>query len=233
MLDRISQALVDQDPPTQRRRLFSVVTEEVYRCRSCGWRLVANDTLPCIPLAFGMDRWTMNEHPPSVADLLHAFLEPELIPDSAACERCGRRAGVERTTSIKSLPRVIFMCVKRYDRPPHVNRTRVLLTPYLLPHRDVALSPEMPEKPEPEKHYKTLYRYRLAGVVCHSGSHVHGGHYTAYVTSKDGSIRKGVSTLFDDAHVSTVPSIVSECNTNDHIRRNAYVIAYELVSRRG
>jgi ubiquitin C-terminal hydrolase len=158
--------------------------------------------------------------------MVRGFFAPTVVEDWR-CGACGERGG-QVSTRLWRLPRVLLVCIKRFDLDgTSINRSPVVPSKrldFLLDENVQALMPGSPaEASVLNTGGKTDGRrgFRLVGVVCHIGSSQESGHYVA-CCRRPGA---GVGWYgYDDTNVTHLPGGI-----RDVPPQAAYMLAYEMV----
>lgn len=155
-----------------------------------------------------------------LADCLRRCFSTEVLSGSGwKCEHCKQvPQQALRTCSLWRLPRVLLVCIKRFDpcnRWYGKRRTRVSLP------RHISLAGVVAEQRKVQEP-AILPTYRLLSVVCHHGSASY-GHYTAMFRD----------SLLDDWYQCDDDSVRKVASLAELDDDTSYILAYEQFTPRG
>lgn len=147
----------------------------------------------------------------SISDCLRAFVEEETLDgdEKPVCSGCRKRTVCTKGFTIQRFPKVLILHLKRFSGERYRSKLTTLVD---FPLDGLDLSPCAAPGNRPS-------RYRLYGIVNHSGS-VHSGHYTAYCRHP---ARESSWYEFNDSRVSAV-------SASSLVTPEAYVLFYEAVA---
>ncbi|CDZ98657.1 multidrug resistance-associated abc transporter [Phaffia rhodozyma] len=125
----------------------------------------------------------------SVRNAFERFIKPDRLDgnNKYKCEKCKTLVVASKQLTIQSTPKALVVHLKRFT--PMGGKIGEMIQ-Y---DKSLDLGPYMSKG-------ESGARYKLYGVVCHSGSGPHSGHYTARVLSTDGSSWHNM----DDSYVSSI-----------------------------
>jgi ubiquitin C-terminal hydrolase len=146
----------------------------------------------------------------SVTDCLVQFLRTERLTGSDAyfCEHCKIKTDCLKRMSIRQLPEVLVIHLKRFRHDWGSSKLNKLVSFPVASDLDFSPFTEEP----------AASSYRLSGIVQHLGS-IGSGHYVAYCRHKS----TGQWYLFDDSRVSLISNVTSIEQTE------AYVLFFQRV----
>ena len=222
---RLLDMLTEKDEiPAVRNVIEGVCVSEV-TCSTCGSRSMgAKEPFTSLPVA-------MHAHTPTTTltdsnSMVRGFFAPTKV-DDWICGACGNSGG-QVATRIWRLPRILVVCIKRFD----LDGTSIDRSPVAPSKRlDFTLADNvhmvMPGSPAEGTVMNTNGKktgcrgFRLVGIVCHIGSSQDSGHYVACCR------RPGTGVgwyVYDDDNVTHMPG-----GLLDVPHRGAYMLAYEMV----
>lgn len=194
-------------------------------CTACKARHPASDVFVTLTIDLQQPNDEKEQHQADVdrvdlADCLRRCFSTEVLSGSGwKCEHCKQvPQQALRTCSLWRLPRVLLVCIKRFDpcnRWYGKRRTRVSLA------RHISLAGVVAEQRKVQEP-ADLPTYRLLSVVCHHGSASY-GHYTAMFRD----------SLLDDWYQcddDCVRKVASLAELDDE---STYILAYEQFTPRG
>jgi len=135
--------------------------------------------------------------------LLSGFIA-ENIPEWK-CDKCAHVGGT-KDTRIWKMPKVLVVCIKRFDNSLRKNKMGVDVSEHIKFEAGPAFMQPAME-----------YKYKLMAIGNHFGSYG-GGHYTSVVRGDDNAW-----VHYDDEHVEKIKDIEPVLQKN----QNAYVLFYE------
>ncbi|KAG8932203.1 hypothetical protein FRC01_000125 [Tulasnella sp. 417] len=148
-------------------RIFGGKTRSRVSCKRCGHNSDTFETCLDLSLDLGQGITTVEE-------ALAAFVRPERLggkgEDRYKCEKCKIPVDAEKQFTIESAPQVLTVHLKRFTGTGRkIGRPIGYST-------SLDLAPYVSEGTEP-------FTYSLYGIIAHSGSGPHSGHYFAYIKS--------------------------------------------------
>lgn len=134
----------------------------------------------------------------SINDCLERFTRPEHLGSNAKikCSACSTYQESTKKLSLKTLPIVASLHLKRFNNSTLLNKKRI--STYISFPLELDLSPFLSDKDSPSSSLTEDYRYSLYGVVNYDGA-IDSGHYTAFVRHQ-----KGVWVECDDDNIRIV-----------------------------
>lgn len=164
-----------------------------FECEKCKNTLSKQDDF------FSVD---INTSKNSVTECINEFIKPELIED-ARCEKCNSM-GLQKYTNISRMPRVLIICMKRFQYDNHGKLKKNNQCVSIDEHFSV------------EENGNIKHVYELTSMVSHYGSGINSGHYnvdvlrnSSWYNVDDNDIRK----------LKGAPKSSSDC----------YILVYTLV----
>ncbi|KAK9479196.1 hypothetical protein V1514DRAFT_328719 [Lipomyces japonicus] len=148
----------------------------------------------------------------SLQECLEKFTSPEKLETMYNCSFCKSKQLVTKRLSIKRLPLVLSIQLKRFEHALKSNKiddhvpfpTELNMTSYTTSSASSSSS---------SNNLRKAYIYELFGVVCHQGK-INTGHYTCSMKNRD-----GVWFSFDDA-------MVTLSNEDQVLSSRAYLLFY-------
>lgn len=192
---------------------FSGELQSSIRCLSC--ESVTKTIDPMVDLSLEINHLKLN-HPGSQIDLydcLDLFTSDEKLDVMYTCQSCGDKTKAIKSLSVKSLPPVLSIQLKRFKHNSLNDTSSKIETPIKIPlylnmtRYSIGHDPHDSEQIDEDKIFE------LFALVCHIGS-VNTGHYI--VLTKDGN---GQWFKFDD-------SVVSMVSQEEVTNTNAYLVFY-------
>ena len=204
----------------------------------------------------------------SIKDSLEALIEGEMLDGDNCyyCEKCDKKVPTLKRTCIKKLPKHLILVLKRFEFDYEVMQKmkvndycefpeEINMEPYTqegISRREKKQKAEENKEEIDEEEFKPkypldLYKYRLSGVLVHSG-YAEGGHYYSFIKDREDTEEGDKWYEFNDEMVKEFDKkeLESECfggdekwsdvmgnsiylkNSEKH--RNAYVLFYERIS---
>lgn len=141
----------------------------------------------------------------SIYDCLTSFSNSEILEEGKKCTKCRRNTSTKKNITIWRAPRILIICLKRFDKKLNKIHTNILF-----PKEKLTIFSKFSNKE---------FNYYLSGVVYHTGSYF-GGHYYSVcrVMDKNNNLRKWVK--FDDESVSYI-------DESRIITPNSYILFYK------
>ncbi|KAK9366325.1 hypothetical protein V1509DRAFT_569010 [Lipomyces kononenkoae] len=172
-------------------------------CPNCKSATVTIDPLMDLSLEL-RDRKSDSSRILSLQQCLEKFTSPEKLETKYMCSFCSTRQEVTKQLTVKRLPLVLSIQLKRFEHALKSNKIddhvsfpmQLDMTPYTTNSRS-----------------KKSYIYELFGVVCHHGK-INTGHYTCSMKN-----REGLWFNFDDA-------MVTLSSEKQVLKSNAYLLFY-------
>lgn len=205
----------------------------------------------------------------SIKDSLEALIDGEMLDgdNSYYCEKCDKKVPTLKRTCIKKLPKHLILVLKRFEFDYEVMQKMKVndycefpeeldMEPYTqegISRREKKQKAEENQDEYNEDDFKSkypleLYKYKLSGVLVHSG-YAEGGHYYSFIKDREDTESGDKWYEFNDEMVKEFDKadIESECfggdekwsdmmgnsiylkNSEKH--RNAYVVFYERISQ--
>ena len=179
-----------------------------------------------------------SEPVPTLAECLTAYTASEALTQESQqidCQSCRKKTTAQKQTSVKKLPAILTMHVKRFGmkRPPgsatngsNGTQSSAIGTPEKYEGKlDFPLVLDMyPYTVDAEEGwYGDIPKctYDLECVVVHQGDHAHAGHYYAFCRVPMGAGKEMRWFKFDD-------EIVSATTIEEVLRQQAYLLFYSL-----
>ncbi|KAJ1979189.1 hypothetical protein H4R34_002923 [Dimargaris verticillata] len=153
-------------------------------------------------------------HCSSLQRALQVFTKPDVLngKNQYRCERCKRLVDAKKQMTIYQSPEVLTIQLKRFSYEHSMFGSK-LSKPIEYPEM-LDLSPYISAS---QKASERHCQYRLYGVLVHSGSTCHSGHYYCYVKASS-----GVWYCMDD-------NMVSQASLSTVLSRSAYLLFYVRV----
>ena len=181
---------------------------------------------------------------------LSSFVQGELLEgdNQWVCEACGRKVDAVKRQTVKSLPQMLCIQLKRFEYDYETMQrlkvkdrfefpTELDMRPFTREGMDEAAA--SPADAAPTGAPDDKYAYTLMGVVVHSGS-AFAGHYYSYIRERvvapDGTVSAGSWHVFDDKRVEPYDVANLERDTFggkfssegwDHVRKVNTQIEYD------
>lgn len=149
------------------------------------------------------------KHANSVDKALANFTKREVLDgqNKYQCARCQRKVVAHKRFSVHTPPPVLSLHLKRFD---FTYRHGAKITRHVEFDEHLDLAPYMSQATVPVK-------YRLFGVLVHSGHTVHSGHYYSFAKGPN-----GLWYNMDD-------ELVTQVSLRNVLRQNAYMLFYHRV----
>ena len=146
------------------RSVFGIQQQTCYKCRNCTGKREITDWCNTLLVC-------MTESMLRLSDLLQKSFESELMTgdNKFFCENCDSHTEADRTVTVVSPPECLIITLKRFKYDAATNQ-RVKIMSHIT-------CPEYLELPVAEGQQ----RYRLYGVVIHSGCDGDRGHYFTWI----------------------------------------------------
>ena len=260
LLDHVEQSLKDTTQSRLVKNLFKLTLANEIICRDCPHRSETKEEAISVILSV--------KNKKTIYEGLNAYVQADTLEGENAyyCERCDKKVAAYKRQSIKTLPNVLIIILKRFDFNVET-MAKVKVNDYCeFPH-DLDLEEFTQEgqtckdlnkdlesgrvtlEDLSEDHRKLLqrkvpkyyYRYKLKGIIVHSG-HADAGHYYSYIMDRENKEKdKAPRWLeFNDTEVrpfdpKDIPYETfggeedSAWGTVREKTRNAYVLVYERV----
>eukprot|EP00499_Haloplacidia_sp_CaronLabIsolate_P012147 CAMPEP_0196769176 /NCGR_PEP_ID=MMETSP1104-20130614/380_1 /TAXON_ID=33652 /ORGANISM="Cafeteria sp., Strain Caron Lab Isolate" /LENGTH=463 /DNA_ID=CAMNT_0042139261 /DNA_START=145 /DNA_END=1532 /DNA_ORIENTATION=+ len=164
-------------------RVFGGFLRSQVRCASCGFTSNKHD--PCMDLALELAR-----NVTSIERALKHFTATEKLDadNRWQCDGCKRKVIATKRLTLRHPPLVLTLLLKRFAFGDFLGKISTMVTyPEVLDVRPYV---------SPEHAHDVPTKYRLFGVLVHSGSSMRFGHYYSYVKTPSGTWCK-----MDDASV--------------------------------
>lgn len=149
----------------------------------------------------------------SLPDSLEQYVKGELLEgaDAYHCEKCSKKVVTVKRLCVKKLPPVLGIQLKRFEYD-FERVCAIKFNDYFEFPRDLDMEPytvsglarlegEIIDCDIDPSSVDVCTRYRLSGIVVHSGQ-ASGGHYYSYIRHKDAITGEGSWYKFDDGEVS-------------------------------
>lgn len=222
LVDTLDEALKALDHPSMLSRILGGSFADQKICQGCPHRYECEESFTTLNV-------DIRNHQ-NLLDSLEQYVKGDLLEGANAyhCEKCNKKVDTVKRLLIKKLPPVLAIQLKRFDYDwerecaikfnDYFEFPRELdMEPYTvagvakLEGDEVPLESQvMPENFPTESESNDSSRYRLVGVLVHSGQ-ASGGHYYSYIVQRHGSGSDGLKDRwykFDDGDVT-------ECKMDD------------------
>lgn len=148
---------------------------------------------------------------------MHHFLREEVLDGENAykCEKCSKKTRATKKYSIRSVPNILVIQLKRFDFSNAGKLSHFVTYPETLNLK--TFFSETESKSFGEKSIENL-NYKLYGVLVHLGYSSHSGHYYSFVLGPNDVWYKA-----DDQRVSPVQA-------RDALAQHAYILFYSKIN---
>lgn len=152
-----------------------------------------------------------------IIECLHNFMDSESLGDDYVCDGCHQKTGPTKSCRLYKLPKVLCFVLKRFLWTPGKGGcgfTKIIKSvtfPFVLDIGPFCCKSSFEGK---------SMRYALQSMVCHHGSGLYSGHYTAYTTTDGKSW-----THFNDSVVTSV----DESDVLSDGRNAGYIFFYQCI----
>ena len=200
LIDFVDTALKDLGHEKRMTKILGGVFSDQKICKTCPHRYSREEQFSVISV-------DVRNHS-NLQDSLHEYVKGELLDGSNAyyCERCDKKVDTTKRLCVKKLPPILVIQLKRFDYD-YDRECAVKFNDYFEFPRDLDMEPytvgglakiegEAIDCDPSDLSGKTVRKFKLRGMVVHSGQ-ASGGHYYSYIRSKDERWYK-----FDDGDVS-------------------------------
>jgi ubiquitin C-terminal hydrolase len=166
LLDSLDENIKEYDIDNMFGKLFYCNLESEVICSLCNYSSKTNTIEKSLSLSI------VNS---SLNDCLSEFIKPEQLNNDNQwrCEKCNQYTNAYKKLSVKSLPKYLFIQLKRYS---YINGAKKLNTPINIPNElntdnitDII---------------NLGYQYILRGFIYQSGD-INGGHYISFIKNKN------------------------------------------------
>ncbi|XP_057193293.1 probable ubiquitin carboxyl-terminal hydrolase FAF-X isoform X1 [Triplophysa rosa] len=222
LVDTLDEALKALGHPSMLSRILGGSFADQKICQGCPHRYECEESFTTLNV-------DIRNHQ-NLLDSLEQYVKGDLLEGANAyhCEKCNKKVDTVKRLLIKKLPPVLAIQLKRFDYDwerecaikfnDYFEFPRELdMEPYTvagvakLEGDEVPLESQViPENSPTESEPNGSSRYRLVGVLVHSGQ-ASGGHYYSYIIQRHGSTSDGLKDRwykFDDGDVT-------ECKMDD------------------
>ncbi|XP_051561998.1 probable ubiquitin carboxyl-terminal hydrolase FAF-X isoform X1 [Myxocyprinus asiaticus] len=222
LVDSLDEALKALGHPTMLSRILGGSFADQKICQGCPHRYECEESFTTLNV-------DIRNHQ-SLLDSLEQYVKGDLLEGANAyhCEKCNKKVDTVKRLLIKKLPPILAIQLKRFDYDwerecaikfnDYFEFPRELdMEPYTvagvakLEGKEVPLESQViPDNSPTESEPNGRSRYRLVGVLVHSGQ-ASGGHYYSYIVQRHGSCGDGQKDRwykFDDGDVT-------ECKMDD------------------
>ncbi|KAK7155926.1 hypothetical protein R3I93_010558 [Phoxinus phoxinus] len=214
LVDSLDEALKALGHPSMLSRILGGSFADQKICQGCPHRYECEESFTTLNV-------DIRNHQ-NLLDSLEQYVKGDLLEGANAyhCEKCNKKVDTVKRLLIKKLPPVLAIQLKRFDYDWE-RECAIKFNDYFEFPRELDMEPYtvagvaklegdevLPETPPPDPSASS--RYRLVGVLVHSGQ-ASGGHYYSYVVQRHGSDGDGLKDRwfkFDDGDVT-------ECKMDD------------------
>ncbi len=203
LLDHVEQELKDTPQAKLVKNMFKLTLANEIICRDCPHRSETNEDAISIILSV--------KNKKSIYESLNAYVQSDTLEGENAyyCERCDKKVAAYKRQNIKTLPNVLIIILKRFDFNVET-LAKVKVNDYCEFPQDLDLeeftqegqtckdltkdleSGRLAQEDLTEDQRRLLqrkipkfyYRYRLKGIIVHSG-HADSGHYYSYTMDRE------------------------------------------------
>ncbi|XP_073726699.1 ubiquitin carboxyl-terminal hydrolase 9X-like isoform X2 [Misgurnus anguillicaudatus] len=222
LVDTLDEALKALGRPTMLSRILGGSFADQKICQGCPHRYECEESFTTLNV-------DIRNHQ-NLLDSLEQYVKGDLLEGDNAyhCEKCNKKVDTVKRLLIKKLPPVLAIQLKRFDYDWE-RECAIKFNDYFEFPRELDMEPytvagvakleddEVPpesqvngENAPAEFEQRSASRYRLVGVLVHSGQ-ASGGHYYSYILQRHGSCNDGQKDhwyKFDDGDVT-------ECKMDD------------------
>eukprot|EP01022_Parablepharisma_sp_SALTPOND_P001655 TRINITY_DN1069_c0_g1_i1.p1 TRINITY_DN1069_c0_g1~~TRINITY_DN1069_c0_g1_i1.p1 ORF type:complete len:1056 (-),score=148.20 TRINITY_DN1069_c0_g1_i1:16535-19702(-) len=224
LFDKISECLKATKHSHIIKDFFEIKTATKITCKKCA---TANE-IPATTLLLGLEVKGKKK----MSEGLEAFIKPEILHGDNAyfCEKCARKVDAEKQETIKGLPNILLVQLKRFELTYGDSDNKKVNSYFEFP-MDLDLEEYIALKKDPafSELCKAYFCYKLKGVVIHTGT-LNAGHY--YSLIKDSEKDKWYQfndTLVQEFDLSDFKEEAFGNYAEKSIEKsyNAYILVYE------
>jgi hypothetical protein len=208
LIEGVQRAMSGDDKLTRvdQGALFSVFggyLQSQVKCQVCGYE--SNTLDPVLDMSLEIK----SKHIQSIQSALSHFCAPEILDgdNKYKCPRCNKKVRAQKQFTIRQPPHVLTLQLKRFGFMGLFGGNNKITKSINYPDQ-LTLDPYLSHKPQ------RPHSYSLYGVLVHTGSSTHSGHYFSFV--------RAANQLWyrcDDHHVSQVSHATA-------LQQNAYLLFY-------
>lgn len=207
LIEGVQRAMSRDDtvPRVDQGALFAVFggyLQSQVKCQVCGYE--SNTLDPALDLSLELK----SKHIHTLQAALAHFCAPELLDgdNRYKCPRCNKKVRAQKQLTIRQPPHVLTLQLKRFGFGFGFGGNKITKT--IAYPEQLTLDPYLSQPPT------AAHTYALYGVLVHTGSSTHSGHYYSFVRAPN-----QLWYRCDDHHVSQVSHATA-------LQQNAYLLFY-------
>ena len=207
LIDFVDQALKDLGHEKRMTKILGGVFSDQKICKTCPHRYSSEEPFSVISV-------DVRNHS-NLQESLHEYVKGDLLDGSNAyyCERCDKKVDTTKRLCVKKLPPILVIQLKRFDYD-YERECAIKFNDYFEFPRELDMEPytvaglakiegEAIDCDPSDLSGKAVRKYRLRGMVVHSGQ-ASGGHYYSYIRNKCPETGELRWYKFDDGDVTEV-----------------------------
>ena len=181
IFDNVQDALKNTPQSDLIKDTFEIRTSNAFICQECKTRSENISRLYLLGLEV--------KHKSSIIESLAAYTKPEVLEgeNAYACENCGKKVTAIKQETISLLPNYLLIQLKRFEQSLDSSNRKLnsyFEFPLEIDMEEFTLEGQSKKQMNAQEYIKdlpkSLYIYKLKGVIIHIGA-LNAGHYYSYI----------------------------------------------------